>query len=123
MRRLALSLLLVLFALTALAADVTGTWNAQIPSRDGNMLDTTFKLKADGTKLTGTMENQYGERQISDGKASGDDISFIVRLEIGGDEIVFTYTGKVAGNEIKFTRERKGGDLGPVKVEFTAKRK
>jgi len=123
MRRITFLFLLSLLALTALAADVTGTWTAQIPGRDGNLMDTTFRFKADGAKLTGAMENQFGEREISDGKIAGDDISFIVRLDIGGDPIVFTYTGKVAGNEIKFTRERKGGDLGPVKVEFTAKRK
>ncbi len=115
--------LLSLLAVSGLAADLGGKWEAQIPGRDGNTLDTTFTFKVAGTQLTGTMENQYGERDLSDGKVSGDDLSFTVKIEIGGDEITFLYQGKVAGNEIRFVRERKGGDLGPPRVEFVAKRK
>ena len=37
--------------------------------------------------------------------------------------MTFMYKGKVSANEIKFIRERKGGEFGPAKVEFTAKRK
>ncbi|MGH9720352.1 MAG: hypothetical protein ACRD8O_09075 [Bryobacteraceae bacterium] len=110
--------LLCLGALTAQAADVGGQWIAQIP-REGAMIETTFTFKVAGDKLTGSTANQFGEREISDGKAAGDDISFNVKFEFG----TFIYTGKVSANEIKFTRERKGGGLGPPKVEFTAKRK
>ena len=117
------SVLLSLAVASGRAADVSGQWEAQIPGRDGSTLDTTFTFKVAGGELTGTMENQYGERDISDGKVAGDDISFSVHLEIGGDEITFLYQGKVAGNEIRFVRERKGGDLGPPRVEFVAKRK
>ena len=38
-----------------LAADPTGTWTGDQPGRDGNTYNITFKLKADGGKLTGTM--------------------------------------------------------------------
>lgn len=115
--------LLGILGLGVQAADIGGLWQAQIPGRDGNLMDTTFTFKVSGEQLAGTMENQYGERQISDGKVSGDDVSFIVKIEMGGDEITFLYKGKVAGNEIKFSRDRKGGDLGPTHVEFVAKRK
>jgi hypothetical protein len=115
--------LLCLLPLAAQAADVNGQWLAQIPGRSGNTLETTFNFKASGQQLTGTMENQYGERQISDGKISGDDISFTVRIDMGGNEVTFLYNGKAAGDEIKFTREVKGADFGPAKVDFVAKRK
>lgn len=105
------------------AADPSGQWVAQVPGRQGNTLETTFNLKASGDKLTGTTENQFGSRDISDGKVSGDNISFTVHLEFGGNEVTFLYSGVVSANEIKFTRERKGGDLGPPKVEFVAKKK
>ena len=118
-----LAVLLCVLTLSVQAADVSGQWLAQIPGRDGNTLETTFTFKAAGEKLTGTTENQYGERPISDGKVSGDDISFIVRIDMGGNEVVFLYTGKVSGEEIRFTRERKAGELGPAKVEFVARRK
>ncbi len=116
-------LLLGLLVLGAQAADVSGQWVAQIPGRDGNTMETTFTFKVAGEQLTGTMENQYGERDISEGKVSGDDISFAVHIEFGGNEMVLSFKGKIAGDEIKFTREMKGGDFGPSSVEFVAKRK
>ena len=119
---LSIVLFLALAALSAWAADVDGQWVAQVPGRNGDM-ETTFKFKVSGQQLTGSMENQFGEREIANGKVSGDDISFTVHIEFNGNDVTFLYAGKAAGNEIKFTRERKGGDLGPAKVEFTAKRK
>ena len=114
----------VLFvAAVAQAADPSGQWIAQIPGRGGNTIETTFSLKASGDKLTGSTENQFGSREISDGKVSGDDISFNVNVEFGGNQMTFIYTGKVSADEIKFTRERKGGEIGPPKIEFVAKRK
>ncbi len=115
-------ILLCVLALGAQAADIGGRWVAQVLGRDGNTMETTFDFKVSGEKLTGTMANQYGEREISNGKVSGEDISFTVRIDMGGDEVIFLYAGKISGNEIKFTRERKGGDFGPAKVDFLAKR-
>ena len=114
---------LCLCALGAVAADVGGQWLAQIPGRDGNTMETTFTFKVAGDQLTGSVENQYGERQISDGKVAGDEVSFTVKIEYNGNEMTFLYKGKVAGSEIRFVRERKGGEFGPAKVEFTAKKK
>ena len=115
--------LFCLFALGAQAADVSGQWLAQIPGRDGATMETTFTFKVSGAQLTGSMENQYGERQISEGKVSGNDISFTVKIDFNGNEMTFLYKGKLAGDEIKFNRERKGGEFGPANVEFLAKRK
>jgi hypothetical protein len=105
------------------AADVTGKWVGQVPGRDGNTMETTFTFKVAGDSLTGSMENQFGERELSDGKVIGDDISFNVNIEFNGNKMTLAYTGKVAGSEIKFTRERKGGDMGPSSVEFVARKK
>ena len=122
-RALLIAMVVCLIAPAVQAADVNGQWVAQIPGRDGNTMDTTLNFKVAGEQLTGTMENQYGERQISDGKLSGDDISFTIHIEFNGNEMTLVYTGKVAGNEIKFHRERKGGDAGPGSADFVAKRK
>jgi hypothetical protein len=96
---------------SAWAADVTGKWTAQIPGRQGTT-ETTFNFKVEGAKLTGTVSSPQGENPISDGKVSGDDISFTMTMSFGGNEIKFLYKGKVSGNEIKFTREREGGAMG-----------
>jgi hypothetical protein len=120
---LAVAALACLTAVTAMAADVSGSWIAQIPGRDGATIETTFALKAAGEKLTGTVSNQFGDREISDGKVTGDDVTFTVNIEFNGNQFSHHYTGKAAGNEIKFKRERKGGEFGPPMVEFVAKRK
>jgi hypothetical protein len=101
-----------------LAADVTGKWTAQVPGRSGQMREQTFNFKADGEKLTGSISGRQGDIAIADGKASGDSISFTVKMEYGGNSVEQKYTGTVAGDEIKFKRE---GGQGPAR-EFTAKR-
>ncbi|MBI1790477.1 MAG: hypothetical protein HYR60_23335 [Acidobacteria bacterium] len=104
--------------IVAAAADVTGKWTAQVPGRNGTR-ETTFTFKLDGDKLTGSMTGPQGQEiAISDGKLSGETLSFTVNVERGGNSIRQTYTGKVAGAEIQFKRE---GGQGPAR-EFTAKR-
>jgi hypothetical protein len=107
-------------AMLGWAAEVTGKWVAQVPGREGQTRETTFNLKAEGDKLTGTVSGRQGDTQISEGKVSGDEISFKVVANFQGNEIKFLYKGKIAGDEIKFTRTREGGDQPPA--EFTAKR-
>jgi hypothetical protein len=111
--------LLLAFSLAAVAGDVPGKWTAKVPGRDGEMRDTTFNFKAEGTKLSGTMTGFQGrEMEISDGRIEGDDLSFSVTIPRGGDPMKINYSGKVAGDEIQFKRE---GGPGPAR-EFTAKR-
>jgi hypothetical protein len=110
--------LLLAFALSALAADVTGKWTAQVPGRDGQTRETNMTLKADGAKLTGSITGRGGELPIAEGKIDGNTISFVVSMDRGGETVKQTYTGKVSGDEIAFKRE---GGQGPAR-EFTAKR-
>jgi len=112
--------LLLALAAVAPAADVSGKWTAQVPGRGGETREATFNFKADGEKLTGAMSGPQGDIPISDGKISGDDLSFTTTLSFGGNEMKFMYKGKVSGAEIKFTREREGG--GGRAQEFTAKK-
>jgi hypothetical protein len=110
--------LLLAVAICAVAADVTGKWVAQIPSRSGQMRETTFNFKVDGDKLTGTMSGRQGDIAISDGKVSGDTISFVISMEGGGGTVKMNYSGTVSGDEMKLKREGGQG----AAVEFTAKR-
>jgi hypothetical protein len=106
-------LLSIAFAAVSFAADVTGKWMAKVPGQNGEQ-ETTFALKQDGDKLTGTVTSPRGERPITEGKVSGDTVSFVVESQRGKQ----TYTGAVAGGEIKF--KRAGGQGEPR--EFTAKK-
>ena len=113
-----LSLLLCL-TMAALAADVSGKWVAQVPGRNGQTREQSMTFKADGATLTGTVSGRQGaEVAISDGKVDGDNISFVVKMEVNGNSIVQKYSGMIAGDELKMKRE--GGQGAPV--EFTAKR-
>ncbi len=103
-------LLLALAGATSLlAADPTGTWNADQPGPNGNTYSITFKLKADGDKLTGTMGGEQFEQPIQNGEIHGDSISFSVHLDFG-DGIDLKYTGKVSADKIDFKVQRGGTD-------------
>jgi hypothetical protein len=110
--------LLLCLALGAAAADVTGKWTAQVQGRNGQTREQTFNLKADGDKLTGTVSGRQGDVAISDGKVSGDNVSFTVKMESNGNTVEQKYTGTVSGDEMKLKRE---GGRGAAR-EMTAKR-
>ena len=112
--------LLGLLTLTALAADISGKWTAQVPGRGGQTREQTFNLKADGNALTGTVSGRGGDTPIAEGKIDGDTISFTQTMEFNGNTMKFVYKGTVSGDEIKFSRTRDGGE-GQAQ-EFTAKR-
>ena len=99
------------------AADVTGKWTAEMQGRDGQKMVQTFNLKADGDKLTGTISSPRGEREIIEGKVSGDEISFAVEFEFQGEKRKIPYTGKLEGDELKMK-----STFGERVREFTAKR-
>jgi hypothetical protein len=105
---------LVLFSLcVAAGADVSGKWSGDVPRR-GEATPTTFVFKVDGDKLTGTASSSQGQESFTNGKISGNDISFT--MEAGGAKVLFK--GTVSGNEIKMTRQREGSEARP----FTLKR-
>jgi hypothetical protein len=123
MRTIFLTALLGIFALVASAADITGKWTAEVPGRGGNTATNTFVFKADGAKLTGTMDGgRGGPVEISDGKVDGDNVSFIVSRTFNDQTFKISFKGKISGNEIKFTRSIEGMDNAPAPTEFTAKK-
>ena len=112
--KLSKTLTVVLFSLClAAGADVSGKWTGDVPRR-GETTPTTFVFKVEGGNLTGTATSSQGQESFTDGKISGDDISF--SMEAGGAKAMFK--GTVSGDEIKMTRQREGGEARP----FTLKR-
>ena len=119
MKWMILSLLVVaMLAPAAVAADVNGKWVSEMKTPDGQVRTSTFEFKADGEKLTGTVAGSRGSSEISEGKISGDDISFVVVRKIQEREVKMEYKGKVSGSEIKFN-VNFGGDRN---FEMTAKK-
>jgi polygalacturonase len=113
----------------AAAGAVSGKWVAEVLTRGGGSQQTTFDFKMDGAKLTGTVAtSRMREREITEGKVTGNDISFAVIEKIQDMEQKTVYNGKVAGNEIKFASQLQmppggmGGFIPEPPTEFTAKR-
>ncbi len=116
---------IILLALTsAWAADVAGKWTAHVAGGGGQGdSDITMVFKVDGEKLTGTLNNSLapGDVEISDGKVSGDEVSFSLKRNFGGTDLAVVWKGKIAGDEIKFSRTAQGGP-GGAPTEIVAKR-
>lgn len=103
-RKLFWALALVgVLALSSFAADVSGKWKAEFETPNGQTRTSNLTLKADGETLTGTISGRGGDTAISEGKVSGDEISFVVVRDFQGQQMKSQYKGKVAGDEIKMS--------------------
>jgi hypothetical protein len=99
---------LVLFAFSALAADVDGKWTGSVSTPNGDFPQ-AFTFKADGASLTGSMTGIDGaEIAIKDGKVNGANISFSVTLDFGGMPFMLSYTGVVSAGQIKLAGDAMG---------------
>jgi hypothetical protein len=111
--------LLALTCLAAWAADVDGKWTAEVQGGQTQ----TLTLKADGMKLTGTMEGgQGGPVEISEGMLHGSDVMFKVVREFNGNKFEQSYKGTLSGDELKLTREAAAGGKGRGPQDLTFKR-
>jgi hypothetical protein len=107
----------LLAAATMLASEVTGKWKASFTTPNGETRESTFDLKADGDKLTGTVSSTRGETAISDGKVDGNKVSFAVVRNFQGNEFKMLYKGTVSGDEMSLTVDFNGNEF-----PMTAKR-
>jgi hypothetical protein len=82
----------------------TGTWKYSTEV-NGNKLEVTMKLKAEGDKVTGTMSVADMEAKIEDGKIKDGEVSFKVIRDVGGNKFEIKYKGKVTGDTFKGKRE------------------
>src|SRR5690349_25159440 len=109
--------LAVMAVLTANAQDkkleITGTWKSSFTNQDGQVRETTIKLKAEGDKLTGTVSGRQNETAIEEGKIKGEEVSFQVTREFNGNKVVTKYTGKLSGDTItgKAETQRDGAQI------------
>lgn len=90
--------------------DPTGTWKSSFTNQDGQVRESTFKLKAEGEKLTGTASGRNSDTAINEGTIKGDEVFFTVTREFNGNKMVIKYSGKVSGDTIagKSETERDG---------------
>ncbi len=104
------ALMLSLAPITARAADVTGSWSAEMTTPDGNTFQLAFTFKKDGTTLTGTVQGPQGDSiAISDGKVDGDKISF--KVSFNGTTISHDGTISADGDQIKLSTRSDSADF------------
>ena len=95
---------------TARAADVTGSWTAEMTTPDGNSFPLTFTFKQDGATLTGSVQGPQGDAiAISDGKVDGDKLSF--KVSFNGMTITHEGTISADGDAIKLSTKSDSGDF------------
>lgn len=96
------TLLIVLSAILARAADVTGTWIMEDNDpRDGNAIKATYVFKQEGADLTGAIQISVGHDETSNlhGKVDGNKISLTVTFS----DAAYTLGGTIEGDEMKLT--------------------
>lgn len=118
MKKVLFTVLIALFTVIASNAEgIAGKWKASFDSGQGAM-ELTFNFKVDGEKLTGTVSSEMGDMEITNGKVSGNEISFDV--DAMGSSI--THKGKLEDGVIKLKIEMPGGGQGADGMEMTLKK-
>jgi WD40-like Beta Propeller Repeat len=103
MKKAALAtVLFVCSGLTHAQPHITGMWQAEVQPG----VFWTIELKADGSRLTGTVHDRVDAVDFYDGTISGNSIAFKVTALFG--EPTITFTGVVTDDQIAFAREIQG---------------
>jgi hypothetical protein len=99
------------------AADFSGNWVAQ-QMREGRAATIAFDFKVNGDKLTGTVSPAGRPSVISEGKVSGNNISFAIVRTVDDNISRVDYTGALSGDELKIVASIGGRKV----LDCTAKR-
>jgi hypothetical protein len=101
------ALFLLIVAAVASAADITGNWKADLETPQGKV-QVNYTFKQEGETLTGTWQAaQSPTVQITEGKVTGDKVTFVVKVDPNGG-LTFAHEGKIDGDEIQLTMKPSG---------------
>jgi hypothetical protein len=109
--------LLALTGLVLLAADIDGTWTAEVQGKNGPQTQ-TLTLISKGGELTGKMDGGRGAVDISEGKIDGPNVMFKVVREGKNGKQEQEYKGMLKGGDLTLTTTGRGG---PVDMTFKKK--
>lgn len=84
-----------LIAIACYAADLTGTYKGFFTFQ-GERMEITYQLKAEGESLSGVVVSPHGELPLLDGKVKGNDFTFKVDIGQGPEDA----KGKFYGDSI-----------------------
>jgi hypothetical protein len=102
--------------------DVVGIWKLKLVTPDGNTVEPSLKLFADGGALKGTYNSsRFGEHEAKELKLDGPKLSWTVEFERNGLKFKGVYKGKLEANAIKGTLAfDAGGDT--TSLDFSGER-
>lgn len=92
-----------LFATSAVAADISGTWEFKVDIA-GQTGTPSFTFKQDGNELTGTYNGQFGKADLK-GMIEGNKIQWEFELQPGAMAV---YKGELDGGKMKGTCDYAG---------------
>lgn len=118
----------ILCASALFGADIAGIWVGYVPGRNGEPVDIAFKFTVSGATVGGKLYGDYQSTAISEGKISGEEISFmVVTPEQAGNQINesrLRFKGSVKAGEMELTRDRESsknaGNGGGVQIKNNA---
>ena len=116
MKSMLLTLVLVLTAVTAYAASLSGTWNVD-GSVYGNGVKYVCTLEQDGEKLTGTAKLEGKDLPVT-GSVHDKAVTWQFDVDYNGSPLTMVFTGTLASD----TDMRGKIAVAGVEGEFTAKR-
>jgi hypothetical protein len=99
-------------------ARVGGTWDLTVTSPQGeNRANMT--VTQSGATLEGTMATEVGTVQVTDGRVTGQRVTFTITVPISGQTTIIVFRGTVDGNRMTGT-----ADLGAMgNATFTGERR
>ncbi len=100
--------------------DVVGTWNLKIEA-NGDMIESTLKVTADGEKLKGTYTGRLGEQPAQELKVQGNELSWQIAVDRDGQKFKGVYKATFNGNSLKGNLAYELGDNKGT-IEFTGER-
>jgi hypothetical protein len=99
-------------------ARVAGTWDLTVTSAQGDN-QATMTVTQSGATLDGTMATELGTVQVTDGRVTGQRVTFTITVPISGQTTAIVFRGTVDGNRMTGT-----ADLGAMgSATFTGERR
>lgn len=106
---------IALFAMACCGGDLNGKWTAKVQTPNGEQ-EVTYTFKVEDGKISGTASSHMGEFKISEGTVQGDEVSFVLNVNLNGEERKFPHKGKMDGDSLKMTLDFNGQEM-PIEAK------
>ena len=105
-----------LAAVSTLAAGADGKWECGVKGGDGQVRPLVATLKAEGMKLTGTVNGMNGQPDIEifNAMAHGEELMWSSKRPTPNGVVQFDYKAKLSGEELQINIVRADGQGAPM---------